>query len=90
VELPEAVVDAAAFPVPVAFVPCVSLLFNPTGCIRYINLELSEVRLLVLSRILDPATMGPISKARAMTSIRKYKTAYRQTRLFLSFDCFVE
>lgn len=47
-------------------------------------------KLEVLLRIIDPATIGPTIRARATISMTKYKTAYRQTRLFLSFDCFIE
>jgi hypothetical protein len=87
----EAVVEAPpTSPVPVAFVPVVSLLFKPVGWKRYMILDGSFVKLVVFLRIMDPATIGPTSRARAMISMTKYKTAYRQTRLFLSFDCFIE
>lgn len=44
----------------------------------------------VREEICEPATMGPTSNASATTSMTKYKTAYLQTRLLRSLDCFIE
>jgi hypothetical protein len=71
-------------PVPVAVRFLVSLLFWLIGWRRSSGIFRLGVK------IFEPATIGPARRAMKMTSRMKYSTAYRHTRLFLSFDCFKE
>ena len=87
---PVAVAEAKAAPdtapVPVSVKLYVSLLFWPIGWKRNKGIFDSRDAL----SICEEATMGPMRRAKKRTSKAKYSVAYRQTRLFLSFDCFME
>jgi len=85
-----ALVDAAApvdtAPVPVSVLLRVSLLFWPIGW----NSSWGILLIKLSVKTFLPATIGPTIRARKRTSKMKYKIPYLQTRLFRSFDCFIE